>query len=485
MRRVSFAALALALLACVEAAPPEGASEPWSRRLKPPASRAVAGDLSALTGEPPAAHAARNEPAVDVVGKVLPNGIEVLVAQRGHLPFVEALVMLDRGVADEGGGIAALMPYAMLYSSDHYTFYETLTESDTIGTRLGGLNSSDWVGVSYRTERSLFFQLFDNALYGVAEPSLSSDEMDLVKDEFLARRAARTSAPFSAARETLTGMVLGNDHPYATPPRIDAETTERLRAFRDHHIAPDRISVLVAGRMEPERVFRFVEQRLGGMKPRPSPPRPPMPVPRRQKARLYVIDRPGSGQAVVGLGYPGVAATDPHASALRVATSRLTHGIRSLVNGALREKQGKTYGVHGDAAFLRGAGLVRLMFGVPEADAASSAKLALALVDQSTRDPLDDDTLEDAKLAAYREVMATPATNTEALHMLAWLRGLGVSYDTPRKWGSEILGLRAEQVTSVATRYLRRENAQVVVIGDRAKLEGPLRAALPDLEWLQ
>ncbi len=41
-----------------------------------------------------------------------------------------------------------------------------------------------------------------------------------------------------------------------------------------------------------------------------------------------------------------------------------------------------------------------------------------------------------------------------------------------------------ETARTVASRYLRRENAQVVVIGDRAKLEGPLRAALPDFEWL-
>lgn len=483
MKRPPFAALALALLACVEATPPEGASEPWSRRLKPPPSRAVAGDFGALT-DPPAAHPERSDPAVDVVGKVLPNGIQVLVAHRGHLPFVEALVMLDRGVADEGGSVAALMPYAMLYSSDHYTFRETLNESATIGTRLSGRSASDWIGVSYRTERSLFFQLFDNALYGVAEPSLSSDDMVEAKDWYLARRAEHASDPFAALRETLTGMVLGNDHPYAAPPRIDEETTQRLRAFRDRNIAPDRIAVLVAGQMEPERVFRFVEQRLGTMTPRPTAPRPPVPAPRRQKPRIYVVDRPGSGQAVVGLGYPGVAATDPHAAALRIATARLTRDIRGSVNSALREQQGKTYGVYGDASFLRGAGLVRLMFGVQESEAAPAAKQALALVEQSMHEPFEDEALEDAKATAYRNVMATPSTNREALWTLAWIRGLGVPFDTPRKWGSEILGLQGERVVAVASRYLRRENAQVVVIGDRAKLEGPLRAALPDFEWL-
>lgn len=479
----TYLVLALGLLACFEETPPEGAADPWSRRLKPPPARAVAGDFSALD-EPPAAHPERGAPSVDVVGRVLPNGIEVLVAQRGHLPFVEALVMLDRGVADEGGSVAPLMARAMLYSSDHYTADQTSADARAIGTWLGGRSTSDWVGVSYRTERSLFFQLFDNALYGVTEPSLNSDEMIEAKDGYLGRRAARTSEPFEALRETLTGMVLGSDHPYAALPFIDDETTGRLRAFRDRHIAPDRIAVLVAGQMDPERVFRFVEQRLGTMKPRPSAPRPPVPAPRQQKARLYIVDRPGSGQAVVGIGYPGVAAIAPDAAALRTATARLTRSIRGLVSSALREQQGKTYGVYGDASFLRAAGLVRLMFGVKESDAPEAAKQALSLVEQGMGGLADDEMLEAAKLSAYREVMATPSTNWEALSTLAWIRGLGVPYDAPRRWGAEILSLRGAQVVSIAGRYLRRERAQVVIVGDRAKLEGPLRAALPDFEWL-
>lgn len=481
---VRLALVAGTLSACLEPpATPPRSNDAVVRRIMPPRSRAVAGDFSALEA-PPSAYPAREAPGVNAVGKVLANGVEILVCERGQLPFVETMVIVDRGAGDAGGTFAGLAAWGMLGSSAHYTRSETIHQGSVIGSRLYATMSNDYVGLRYATERSLFFQLFDHALYGVSEPELPSDEAKTNRDDYLAGRAVRMSHPFAAASETLVGLVLGKDHPYAALPRLDDTTNANVVAFRDQNIAPDRIAVLVAGQMEPGRVFREVERTLGSLKPRVTVPRPPPQPPVLPKARLYVIDRPGSAQAVLGIGYPGVSALAPEAAALRVLTARFASGIRSLLGHELREVQGKTYGVSGRAQLLRQAGLVSLVFATPEVDAPAAARRVLELVAGAGPLLADDDELAEARRSAHREVLGTPSTNGEALETLAWIRGLGVPYDAPRKWGAQIEAMTPETARAVASRYLRREHAQVVVIGDRAKLEGPLRAALPDFEWL-
>ena len=63
-----------------------------------------------------------------------------------------------------------------------------------------------------------------------------------------------------------------------------------------------------------------------------------------EKARIFIVDRPGSAQSVVSIGQIGVDRSNPDYFALNVMNRILGGAFTSRINMNLREDKGYTYG---------------------------------------------------------------------------------------------------------------------------------------------
>jgi zinc protease len=234
----------------------------------------------------------------------------------------------------------------------------------------------------------------------------------------------------------------------------------------------------VTGDVEPAAVKAALEQAFaawpaGGA--RPAWQYPPVPAPK--PTTIYLVDKPHSAQSVFAIGLPGPARDTPDYYALDVMNTLLGGLFQSRLNHNIREVKGYSYGVrsrfafgHGPGAFQAGGGIV-------------TGKTDSALIEfmKEFRGvegavPFTDDEMQQGKQALIQSLPRRFASVNGISAAIAdiYTEGLPQSYyqDFPAK----INAVTREDMVRVAKQYIDLGHLNIVIVGDRAVVEGPLTA---------
>jgi predicted Zn-dependent peptidase len=189
------------------------------------------------------------------------------------------------------------------------------------------------------------------------------------------------------------------------------------------------------------------------------------------------VDKPGAAQSTFAIGLPGPPRDTPDYYALQVMNTILGGFFQSRLNANIREDKGYSYGVSSSFAFGRGPGAFRTGGDV------GSTKTDAALVEfmkelrgiSGTR-PVTDEELATAKEALVQRLPATFASVSGIGSAIAsiWLQGLPETYF--QQYGAAVAAVTKADVQRVAGKYLDLDRLAIVIVGDRASIEGPLKA---------
>jgi zinc protease len=232
---------------------------------------------------------------------VLPNGLDVIVHEDRRLPLVAVSVWYHVGSKNEVSGrtgLAHLFEHLMFEGSEHQPegYFGPLQEA---GAALNGSTSAD---------RTNYWELVPSSAWKLALwmeadrmgwflPALSATRFETQRAVVLnERRQTYENRPYGLAQFALMDAMFPADHPYhwptiGEPADLAAATLDDVRAFFARYYHPANASLVVAGDVETDEVFREAE-RLFGQIPAGSPVSPiapPPPVPSRQ--RLLMEDR--------------------------------------------------------------------------------------------------------------------------------------------------------------------------------------------------
>ncbi len=133
-----------------------------------------------------------------------------------------------------------------------------------------------------------------------------------------------------------------------TPETIGSLTRDDVVAFHARALGPQGATVVVAGDLTGVDVREVLESTLGTWRaPGHTPvPRPTAPRPADDRARLVVVDRPGSVQTEIVAGVPGPDRSTPHGWAPHPVLSFVLGGAPGArIDAVLREEKGYTYGI--------------------------------------------------------------------------------------------------------------------------------------------
>ena len=163
----------------------------------------------------------------------------------------------------------------------------------------------------------------------------------------------RASSAHRAAREFVAHPVRPRGpgqpaHGGHAPRRIAALSRDDLVEFHATTVGPQGATVVVAGDLTGLDVVGVLEATLGTWSaPRHRPaPRPVAPVPAADAARVVVVDRPGSVQTEIAVGWPGPDRPRRDGWAPYPVLSFVLGGSPSArIDAVLREDKGYTYGI--------------------------------------------------------------------------------------------------------------------------------------------
>lgn len=321
----------------------------------------------------------------------LSNGIELLaydipgqyvISVRTVLPF--PLSVEPREVE----GVATLMARLLDEGTVEHSPEEFAELLERKGIALGASVTDGGLGVDLDVPKRRLAEALDLLRQALAEPVFPEQEVERHRRTRLAQiEQERALAPQRAAMEFIATHFDGDDR--ASRPTggsaatITALTRQHVVDFHAERVGPTGMTAVVAGDLSGLDVAALAEQSLGSWTSRTHLPAPDATAPRRaaDAARVVIVDRPGSVQSELLVGWTGPDRhTETGWAAYPVLGFMVGGSPNARVDAVLREEKGYTYGIRSVFRPRRVGGLF-LTSGSVRADATvEAARLLLELL---------------------------------------------------------------------------------------------------------
>ena len=420
-------------------------------------------------------------PVAQIGKKTLANGLEVWVVPRDGIPRVDyVLAVRDAGYgadAADAQGFAGLFAGLLAEGTAQRDSRAIAETAQSYGGSVGASASNDGVlvyaGALTRHAAPMLRLLAEIA----RSPSFPDNEVRLAQANALQALKAAEAQPAFKANRALLAATYG-DHPYArtqqTEASITAVTPAALRQAHAARFHPDRVLLVVTGRIEPAEAFALAESAFGDWKAAGAEA-PETPAARREAEPARVlIQRDGSVQSTVRLGRPAIPATDPDYVPAILTGTVLGGGFSSRVNQNLREDKGYTYGASAGFSPSRKGGRVQAGADVRNEVTGAALKEFFGEFERLASEPVPEQELLDTKRYVAGGYLISNQLQGAVAATLAsnWLVGLPSEFLA--SYVPRIREVDAAQVQAIARKYFDPGDQSIIVVGDRQAIAGQL-----------
>ncbi len=420
-------------------------------------------------------------PAVQV--QTLPNGLQLAVVEMHEVPVVDVGLLVRAGAACDPPdlpGLATFTANMLDEGAGGRGALELAEQVDDLGASLStgaGLETASlWLHATKARLPQALDLLADVALRPAFADSEVARQRELRRNALIQLR----DQPTQIAPVALNAIVYGA-HPYGHPvagndASLAALDRERVEGFYRTWYRPGTAQILVVGDITPVEARRLIEARFGawakGEVPAAPVADPPAPAPRT----FHLVDRPGAAQSVIEIGHVGVPRSTPDYYALRVLNTLLGGSFTSRLNHNLRETHGYTYGASSSFSMLRLAGPFVATASVQTARTDSALVEFFKELRRVRAEPVPEAELAKAKAYLALGLPGEFETTRGAAGKFAELLNNDLPLDTFDSFIAKVNAVTAADVQRVARLYIRPDEFAVVVVGDRAQIEAPIRA---------
>ena len=437
-------------------------------RSKPPA-----------TGPAPAL----NIPAIQK--QTLSNGLPVWIVEMHEVPVVNVSLIVKSGAAADPAGKFGVASFTAAMLDEGAGTRDALELADAIDS----LGASLTTGSSFDSSSVRLHALvstLNNALPIMADvarrPTFPQSDLDRLRAERLTSLLQLKDNPSPLATAAFSRVLYGTSHRYGTgvmgtEATNTTITAEDLRAFHAAHFQPSNAHLLVVGDVTAAVVMPALEEAFGSWKDAGAVPRLALPAAPQVKARqIYLIDKPGAAQSQIRIGSIGVARNTPDYHAIDVTNTMLGGSFSSRLNLNLREKHGYSYGAGSQFAMRQQAGPFVALAGVQS----DKTREALTEFFNELTAIAIPPPAEELSRVRNLQALGFPGAFETTTGMAAQLIDLvvyGLQDSFFDEYVPKIQAVTAADVQRVARAYIQPDRVIVVVAGELASIEGPIRAA--------
>jgi zinc protease len=411
----------------------------------------------------------------------LANGLELWMVEQKELPIVSMNLVLKTGSAnepDDRTGVSGLMTQLLDDGTKTRSAVDIANQLQAIGANLNAGAGYDSTNVSLQTLTKNLNQALDIYADVIQNPVFPAKEVESLRARALVGLRQQKSNP-NAISNVVYNKVLYGDHPYGrdnNEASLKAITRDDLVKYYESTFRPNNGVLIVVGDFNKATLRSRIEKAFEGWKAgdvsaRSIPAAKPI-----EKARIFIVDRPGSAQSVVSIGQVGVDRANPDFYALNVMNTILGGGFTSRINMNLREDKGYTYGARSGWSFRRGAGPFSAGGDIQTAYTKEAvAEFIKELNDIRGGRPVTQKELDYNKQSLIRRYPAGFETVGAISAQLANL----VTYDLPESYFNNYIArvsaITLDDVNRVAKQYLDPAKMAIVIVGDRKVIEPGLK----------
>lgn len=419
----------------------------------------------------------------------LSNGLLVVVVQDQRLPLVSYRLALRSGDAHDPAelpGLADMLTGLLTEGTQSRTSREIAEEVARLGATLQAGANSDYTTVAASSLTTFSDEILELLADVALRPVFPANEVELTKQNTKESLKQQRAQPSFLATEMVARVMFG-PHPYSvtapTPEAIDATTREKLIEFHRSKFIPNNAVLLVAGDVEHDPLLQRIESLFGSWQPGEVPgddfPAPPT----RTSRAAYVIDRPGSAQANIVIANSGITRTSPDYFPLLVMHTVLGANASSRLFMNLREEKGYTYGAYSSLDARRTAGTFRATAEVRTPVTGDSLKEFFYELGRIRSQPVSEKELADAKSYLTGVFPIRLETQEGLIDQLLQIKMFGLPDNYLDTYRSHIQSVTREQIQVVANKYVRPDEAAIVIVGDAAQLTEQIKPYAEDIQF--
>jgi len=415
------------------------------------------------------------------------NGVTVWLLERHTLPYVAFTLTVPSGSSSDPtgeGGLAMKTAEMLNEGAGSRGAIELSRAIDALGASLDTNANTDESRVSLtvlKKNLSPAFAIFSDV---VSRPRFEPGEWKRLHDISVNELTERQSDPDEVAKVVERAALFGPDHPYGHPVEGTLASAKKwslpsIQRFYKTAWRPDRAVLVAVGDVTRAELTTLVDGDLASWH---APPKTLAPTPLAPAAptgpwpTLVLVDRPDAPQSVIAVIRPGIAAGDPTEPAAVRANVALGGLFTSRLNQDLREEHGYTYGAYSRLSFNRGVGAFVASAAVMTDKTADALKALVADMNTYAASGLTEPEVEKTRSQSRAELVETfeGVDRVAAQLALDASVGLGPSFQKTSALRKDTA--QKGELDALAKAHFDPKSAIVVVVGPRAKLDGPLRA---------
>lgn len=441
---------------------------------------AVLGSQPALAGDPPVHEA------------ILDNGIRVLAVPRGDDPPTASVqVWIGAGGADEPegkDGLAHFFEHMVFQGSEGLKPGEFDSRIEAVG---GVLNAATGQDITYYYT-SLPSAHVEEAirLMGVvtSAPTFPEDQFEREREVIFREIEFRRDDPFRTALEEVLRRVHAG-HPYSrsvlgTRETVAGITRDDMFRFIEEQYVPERITVVVVGDIDPDRVIEVAREAFGHIPARPGRERdqgqPPAALDRFPQRIVRDLE-----QVHITLGWPAPSERDDDSAAMTLLAALIDMGRSSRLERHVRRELGLVSSISSGYLGDRDRGAYIIHATMPPGN---EAEVEAAIIREVERIAEGDFTPEELERARTM-LLSQYVYGLESHQQLA--RALGSAQTVTGDWRrlftfpDEIRAVEAEDVIEAARRYLRSDAYVRIIVGPEAAAAEAADAGVTGVEAVE
>ena len=410
----------------------------------------------------------------DYTVEKLENGLTLIVVENHKLPRVSYRLSLDVDPIFEGARAGYTSMAGSLMRAGTAT--RSKAEIDEAVDRIGASFGTSGFGMNGRCLVKHSETLLDIMSDVLMNPTFPEEEMEKERKQTLSGFASSATDANQISGRLSAAMTYGLNHPYgesANEKTVEAITRQDLLAHYASVWKPNVAYLVIVGDITPETAKKQALQYFGEWRPnevdkqrynRPVPP---------QGNRVCFAPVPGAVQSVIDVTFPMyLKPGHPDVIAVSVMNTMLGGFFGSRLNQNLREDKAYTYGARSSASPDKLVGRFSARASVRNEVTDSSLVEFLSEIRKMVEAPAADSSLQFVKnylngsfaLSLERpETIARFALNIERY---------GYSSDYYATYLERLDAVTVEDVQRVARTYLRPDNMNITIAGNRDVAEG-------------
>ena len=431
------------------------------------------------SGKPPALH------VPTWTRSTLANGAPLIVSEKHDLPLVSFRITFMGGASQfvpaSRHGLSGFIG-AMMNEGTATRDGEALSNAlQLLGTSVNFGIGDESGSAGFQSTSAKFAQTLDIMADMLLHPTFPAEALERLRAQRLIGLSQTKARTAGIAGRVFPRLLYGADHPYGrfvTEDTLKAITRDDVVALHKAYFQPGRALVTVVGDVNTTEVKATIDRALAAWTKAGELPvfsYPPVPAPRA--TAIYLVDKPGAAQSTFSLGNPGPPRSTPDFYAIQVMNTLLGGMFQSRLNANIREDKGYSYGVGSGFAFGKGPGAFETGGEIVSAKSdAALVEFMKELKGIAGARPVTDDELATAKDSLVQRLpgqFAAVGGVNGAITSL-WMQGLPDTYY--QEYGTKIAAVTRDDVIRVARQYIDLDHLVIVIVGDRASIEGPLKA---------